>query len=80
MHELLKEGWKKLSEDKKDEYRGWTEWDKLRHARDVALYEARKKGGGGEKAASKSDGEAIPKKRRSSSKEDTVPKKKKKRG
>jgi hypothetical protein len=36
---LLKEGWLKLPEDEKDIYREWTEWDKKRYARDVAIFE-----------------------------------------
>jgi hypothetical protein len=35
----LKDGWLKLPDDEKDVYRKWTEWDKLRYARDLAIYE-----------------------------------------
>jgi hypothetical protein len=36
---LLKEGWLNLPESEKDVYREWTEWDKKRYARDLAIYE-----------------------------------------
>ena len=42
IQELLKDGWLKLPEDKKDEFREWTEWDKKRYARDVEMYEKAK--------------------------------------
>lgn len=38
----MKDGWLKLPEDKKDEFREWTEWDKKRYARDVEIYEKAK--------------------------------------
>jgi hypothetical protein len=36
---LLKEGWLKLPETEKDVFREWTEWDKKRYSRDLAMYE-----------------------------------------
>jgi hypothetical protein len=82
---LLKEGWLKLPEDKKDEFRLWTEWDKKRYARDIEIYEK-------SKADTHEDDDAdvevgnddmttvhIPKKRKQSSGEDNsnIPRKKK---
>jgi hypothetical protein len=39
----LKEGWLNLPEDEKDIYREWTEWDKKRYTRDLAVYEGLRK-------------------------------------
>jgi hypothetical protein len=38
---LLKDGWVELPEDDKEVYRMWTEWDKRRYARDLAIYDRR---------------------------------------
>jgi uncharacterized protein YdaU (DUF1376 family) len=36
---ILKERWDKLSEDDKEVWRQWSEWDKKRFARDIEIYE-----------------------------------------
>jgi hypothetical protein len=85
IQELLKEGWLKLSEERKDEFREWTDWDKKRYARDLEIYEK-------SKAEEQQDDDTnivvdnddiktihIPKKRKQSREEDNcnIPRKKK---
>ena len=85
IQELLKDGWLKLPEDKKDEFREWTEWDKKRYARDVEIFESSKSD---ERDDDDEDMEVsnddkksdhIPKKRKKSNVEDdsNIPRKKK---
>ena len=85
IQELLKDGWLKLPDDKKDEFREWTNWDKKRYTRDVEIYEK-------SKTDEQEDDDAdikvenddmktvhIPKKRKQSAGDDTsiIPRKKK---
>lgn len=39
---LLKDGWLELPEDEKEVFRIWTEWDKKRYVRDLAIFESRR--------------------------------------
>jgi hypothetical protein len=78
---LLKEGWLELPEDEKDTFRGWTEWDKKRYARDLAIFESRRiENEDVPVDADEDDMKAVhvPKKRKSPAGNDSaVPKKKK---
>ena len=83
MNRLLKEGWQDLAEDDKATFRGWTEWDKKRYARDLAIFERQKEDDPkGATAAEENydDGLHVPKKRKKNV-EDTdtlsIPKKRK---
>ena len=77
----MKEGWLELPEDEKNTFRAWTEWDKKRYSRDVAIFESRRVDIEDASAnAEKDDMKAVhvPKKRKSQADEDSaVPKKKK---
>jgi uncharacterized protein YdaU (DUF1376 family) len=70
---ILKERWDKLSEDDKEVWRQWSEWDKKRYARDLEIHE---------EAKHKNDAvdvSHVPKKRKSTSGDDalSIPKKRK---
>jgi len=80
---LLKEGWIDLPDEEKETFRAWTEWDKKRHARDLALFQSRRDGHNETADAAEDDDMKaihVPKKRKSQSSGGTmgVPKKKKK--
>jgi len=67
VNRLLKEGWQGLSEDAKEVFRGWTEWDKKRYDRDLAIFESRRHGDGDTAAAEQEDSMKaihVPKKRK----------------
>jgi hypothetical protein len=42
INKLLKERWLELTDEDKETYRGWTEWDKKRYAHHLSIYESRK--------------------------------------
>lgn len=42
VQDLLKEGWINLPEEEKETYRRWTEWDKKRYSRDLAVFQSRR--------------------------------------
>ena len=75
----------KLPDNKKDEFREWTEWDKKRYARDVEIYEKSKdeehedNDANIEVGNNDTDTIPIPKKRKQSSGDDNsaIPRKKK---
>lgn len=62
-----------LSDDDKEIWRQWADWDKKRYARDVAIHEKRRH------QDDAVDESHVPKKRKSSSSKDTssIPKKRK---
>ena len=79
VQQLLKEGWLDLPESDKDVFRGWTEWDKKRFARDQEVFRSRRDLDDTAASVEDDDMKAIhvPKKR----KEETataIPKKKRK--
>lgn len=69
IHTILKDQWNELADEDKSIWKEWTEWDKKRYARDIAIYE---KNRSGEAALTKKD-----KKREASTESLSVPKKKK---
>lgn len=78
----MKEGWLALPEEKKEEFRIWTEWDKKRYARDLIIFENRKAADMETSSQGEDDDMKavhVPKKRKTKP-EDTlsIPKKKKK--
>lgn len=78
INELLKDKWLKMTEDDKEIYREWSEWDRKRFMRDRAIYKNKHGQGNGSELV---DGVHVPKKRKSSIGEgsDSVPKKKSKK-
>jgi hypothetical protein len=77
VQKLLKDGWVELPEDDKEVYRVWTEWDKKRYARDLAIYD-RQQAEKEDKPMDDDDLKAvhIPKKRKTeTSNEMSIPKK-----
>ena len=86
---MLKDGWLGLAEEEKDTFRAWTEWDKKRYARDLAVFQSRRDGHADAAAApAKDDGMKeihVPKKRKKQQQQAgggssaAIPKKKKKK-
>lgn len=71
INSLLKEQWLGLSEQAKEVWREWAEWDKKRYARDLAVFEGRLP-----RRSSIEDNVHVPKKRKSSQQnEASIPKK-----
>ena len=70
-----------LPEDEKNTYRAWTEWDKKRYTRDLAIFESRRIDDEDETADADEDDMVavhVPKKRKKqAADESAVPKKKK---
>ena len=88
---LLKERWLGMTEDEKDRFRGWTEWDKKRFAHEQAIFERHRsellQGGDygndemDDDAAAEVDGTEtlhVPKKKRPSTGAGAIPRKKRK--
>lgn len=79
INKILKERWLSLSEDKKDRWRKWADWDKKRYERDLIIFNSRDAGQHEDDTLYKEDGTEklhIPKKRKNA--ESSVPKKKRK--
>ena len=87
---ILKERWMDMSEEEKDHYRRWTEWDKKRYAHEQAIFDRRRsellQGDDDDDAMSYDEAPAevdgteslhVPKKKRSKS-ADAIPRKKRK--
>jgi hypothetical protein len=78
----LKERWLELTDDKKVIFREWTEWDKKRHAHELAIFQSRRaEDEDAIEGAAEDDMQAIhiPKKRKQigDSCHSTIPKKQK---
>lgn len=80
VHSILRERWVEISDEEKQTWRIWANWDKKRYARDMAVYESAQsnEGKGGSET---DDGQEldIPKKRESIGNEVHIPKKKRKK-
>lgn len=78
----MRERWLALSEDDKQVFRDWSEWDKKRHTRDMRIFEGRvadRRAEDDDVEAPADDGMHVPKKRKKSTNEGVaIPKKKKK--
>ena len=82
VHDILRERWLDLSDEEKETWRIWANWDKKRYARDLSIYESTRANGRGEDLISDNAQDLqVPKKRQSAG-EDAfahIPKKKKNR-
>lgn len=74
---ILRERFTALLDEERQVYRGWAAWDKLRHARDLRIFEEAQEGGDGDRETTSEEHNQIPKKRNASDNLASVPKKKK---